>query len=321
MEFDVVGFAAINEDRIRHVDRDLAGSEAFSLDPPLELEGDEKAFLGGSVINTLAGLAKMNFNVAAIGLLGNDDTGLRQKERMREHGINFLGEVVDNSSSGVAQISVGRNKEREIIIHPGVNDTFDPHIVGHYSDLIYGCELFHSSTFACAFDRYGSLESQIAFAKMARKASLSFGMLYCDILEKRRPDLIKELLSNTDVLILNEDEALAVAGEGNYRYSASNIMKVYGIGVVAVTLGERGSHVFGKKDYFIEPRKVQVRDLTGAGDAFAAGFLSGYILKKDLRTCGELGNLNAAMCIQVEGAVDYTPTIKKIIFSNFTGPA
>lgn len=309
MKYDFVGFAAINEDRIRLVDRYLAGSEAFSLDPPLELEGDEKAFLGGSVMNTLAGLAKLNFNVAAIGLLGNDDTGVRQKERIEKYGIDFLGEVENNCSSGVAKISVGRNKEREITIHPGVNDTFDPGTVVHYSDLIYSCGMFHSSTFACAFDRYESLESQIEFAKMARKASLSFGMLYCDILEKRRPDLIKKLLNNTDVLFLNEAEALALAREGNYRYSASKIMATYGIDVVAVTLGERGAHIFRKeKDYFIEPQKVQVTDLTGAGDAFVAGFLSGYILKKDLRTCGELGNLNAAMCIQAEGAVDYTPS-------------
>ncbi|MEM4503881.1 MAG: PfkB family carbohydrate kinase, partial [Archaeoglobaceae archaeon] len=54
-------------------------------------------------------------------------------------------------------------------------------------------------------------------------------------------------------------------------------------------------------------RSVRVVDTTGAGDAFNAGFLYGYLKGKDLETCGKLGNYVASLCIQHVGARNGLP--------------
>jgi ribokinase len=302
-KFEVVGFAAVNEDRIKIVNHVVEEGEEFSRESPGKLRNDEKASLGGSVINTLTGLSKFGLSVAAIGKIGNDETWRRNEVKLRKHGIEFLGSRDERYHSSVAKIEVGTNKQRRIVIYPGVNDRIEWEDVEPYLNLVKSAKLFHSSTFACAYS-YSSLKTQVKLAKTANKRSLSFGMLYCTLFDKQVIS-IEKLLKNTDILILNQQEVESL-GKGNYREATRNLMKRYDMEIVAVTLGEKGSHVFGKdEDYFIEPHHVKVVDSTGAGDAWAAGFLAGYLRGRDLRTCGIWGNRNAERCIGTMGAVDY----------------
>jgi len=303
MIFDVVGFAAINEDRIRYVDYKVKEAEIFSCEPPGELENDDHAFLGGSVVNTLAGLAKFGFSVAALGKLGNDETGNRGEKKLRKYGIEFFGARDEQFNSSVAKIEVGSNKQRKITIYPGSNDRIELDDVNLYIDLIRSSNLFHSSTFACAYS-VSSLKTQIKLAQEANKMSLSFGMLYCDLLEKE-PRLIENLLKVTDILILNKEEIEKIANV-NYKEAAKSLIDKYEIEIIAVTLGGKGSFVFGRtEEHFIESRPVKVIDTTGAGDAYSAGFLAAYLHEKELSICGIWGNRNAESCIGTKGAVDY----------------
>jgi sugar/nucleoside kinase (ribokinase family) len=303
MIFDVVGLAAINEDRIRYVDYEVKEAEIFSREPPGELKDDEKAFLGGSVVNTLAGLTKFGFSVAALGKLGNDKTGNRGEKKLKEYGIEFFGTRDEVFNSSVAMIEVGSNKQRTITIYPGSNDQIEWEDVELYLDLFRSSRLYHSSTFACAYS-ISSLKTQIKLAEESNKMSLSFGMLYCDLFDKE-PALIESLLKATDILILNEEEIERI-GKESYKEAARSIMKKYKIETIAVTLGDKGSCVFGEnEEHFVKPRSVKVMDTTGAGDAYSAGFLAAYLNDKDLKTCGVWGNRNAENCIGTYGAVDY----------------
>jgi len=303
MTLHVIGFAAINEDRIRYVDYPVKEGEVFSREPPGELKNDEEAFLGGSVVNTLAGLAKFGFSAATLGKLGNDETGNRVENKLKKHGIDFLGGKDELYNSSVAKIEVGSNKQRRITIHPGINDRVKWKDVESYLDLVKNSKLFHSSTFACA-DSNSSLETQIKLAETAKKTSLSFGMLYCDLFYEE-PVLIENLLRATDILILNKEEVERI-GKENYREVPSSLMKKYDIETIAITLGKKGSYVFGEdEEQFIPSRPVKVVDSTGAGDAYSAGFLAGYLKGKDLSICGAWGNRNAESCIGTTGAVDY----------------
>jgi len=303
MSFSVVGFAAINEDRIRYVDYEVKESEVLSRESPGELENDEKAFLGGSVVNTLVGLAKFGFSVAALGKLGNDETGNRGENKLKNYGIEFFCTRDLQFNSSVARIEVGSNKQRKITIYPGSNDRIEWDDVNLYLDLIRSSNLFHSSTFACAYSM-SSLKTQIKLAEESNKMSLSFGMLYCDLFEKE-PLLIKNLLKATDILILNEEEIERLANE-NYEEAARSLIRKFKIEVIAVTLGDKGSYVVGRtEEYFIESRPVNVIDTTGAGDAYSAGFLAAYLRGKKLSICGMWGNRNAESCIGIKGAVDY----------------
>jgi sugar/nucleoside kinase (ribokinase family) len=303
MSFDVIGFAAINEDRIRYVDYEIEESEVFSHESPGTLKNDEQAFLGGSVVNTLVGLAKFDFSVATLGKLGKDKTGNRGETKLGKYGIEFFGTRDEQFNSSVAKIEVGINKQRKITIYPGSNDRIEWEDVELYLDLIRSSNLFHSSTFACAYS-ISSLKTQIKLAKEANKMSLSFGMLYVDLLEKE-PILIENLLKATDILILNKEEIERIANI-NYKEAAKRLISKYDLEIIAVTLGEKGSFVLGRsEEHFIESRPVKVVDTTGAGDAYSAGFLAAYLHGKELSICGMYGNRNAESCIGTKGAVDY----------------
>lgn len=305
MIFDVIGFAAINEDRIRYLGYSVKETEVFSRRPPEELKNDEKAFLGGSVVNTLAGLAKFGFSVATLGKLGNDKIGDRLQTKLKTYGIDFFGGIDEIYNSSVATIEVGSNKQRKIVIHPGINDRIEWKDVEPYLELVRSSKLFHSATFACAYS-ISSFKTQVKLAEEANKRSLSFGMLYCDLFDKE-PTLMESLLEATDILILNEGEVARIGkGTKNYKEAARTIMKKYNTEIIAVTLGDKGSCVFSEnEEHFIKSRSVNVIDTTGAGDAYSAGFLAAYLNGKDLKTCGLWGNRNAENCIETYGAVDY----------------
>jgi sugar/nucleoside kinase (ribokinase family) len=83
------------------------------------------------------------------------------------------------------------------------------------------------------------------------------------------------------------------------------LQKLHGLGpgTVIITDGKHGVHMLGRQHYyFLKPRRVKVVEATGAGDAFGAGFLAGYIRKKDAEFALKLGLANAESVLQHFGA-------------------
>ncbi len=78
--------------------------------------------------------------------------------------------------------------------------------------------------------------------------------------------------------------------------------------ILIITLGEKGSIIKTKnKEYFIKPSKPgRIADPTGAGDAYRAGFLKGYLAGFDLQTCGQMGSLTACYAIEKYGTTNHT---------------
>jgi len=123
------------------------------------------------------------------------------------------------------------------------------------------------------------------------------GIIYA----QRGIDELKPILTHVDILLLNKTEIEELTGL-NYRDGASELISM-GISVVVVKLGEDGCYITdGSKEIAVPSFKVEVVDTTGAGDAFNAGFLYGFLKGKDLEECGRLGNLVASRCIQKLGA-------------------
>lgn len=311
MKFDVVGFAAINEDRIRYVNKPVKEYETLSLKSLRNAPYDEH-FLGGSVVNTIVGLTRLGLKTALIGKLGNDKSAKFLQAELRRYKVQFYGPRAEGSS-GIAYILVGKNKQRNIRINSGVNDAITWDDVAPYLNMLKSAKIVHMASFACAFDRYDSLQTQARIAQEASKVSFSPGMIYCRDVRRRKTELIYEILRNTSVVILNRREIEALTGM-DYVSGTKKLVRKYGIEAVAVTLGEKGCMVSSKYEKHVIPAyRVKVVDTTGAGDAFAAGFLYGYLKRKSLKECGRLGNKVAAFCIRAKGAVDGLPTATELL--------
>ena len=123
-------------------------------------------------------------------------------------------------------------------------------------------------------------------------------------LAEKGKNYLRPILSCANILILNKKEAKLLL-----KTKTDNIKKILeallnlGLGIVVVTEGKKGVHAYdGKIIYFIEAPKVKrVVSTTGAGDAFASGFLAGIIKKQDVEHALKIGNANAGSVIQYYG--------------------
>ncbi|WP_457555037.1 carbohydrate kinase family protein [Candidatus Pyrohabitans sp.] len=185
--------------------------------------------------------------------------------------------------------------------YPGANDLLKltEEAIAYASRARY----LHFSSFV---GDYG-LEAQRA---LLAKQRLSFapGMLYA---RERCLVELKELISASEVIFLNRDEAFHLTGN-EYERRAEMLLDM-GAKMVVVTLGEEGCVIAsGSGRIRVPALKTKVVDTTGAGDAFATGFLYGLLKGYDLETCRKLGNFVAARCIAKVGARAGLPTKREV---------
>lgn len=306
--FEAVGFGALNWDDNRKVARMLPpGGETSGK----VLQGTP----GGNSANTVAGLSRLGIRTAYIGAVGTDAAGKTLVKNLEHENVEPL-VLTKEGSSGNCLILSDDSGERSIYVFPEVNDTIQisdisPETVGRIEEAEY----FHTGNFAC-LNSFDSLETQLALAQKARNFSFAPGNLYANsggIVRKNKNAVLEKLFRKTDVLFLNRDECRMFTGE-DYADGAKSLIKNYGIGIVALTLGARGCLVQTKNDSFEVSsfKPMQIKDTTGAGDAFAAGFLFGMIKGKNPETCGKTGNFVASKCLEGIGARAGLPYLKDL---------
>ena len=88
-----------------------------------------------------------------------------------------------------------------------------------------------------------------------------------------------------------------------------------GCSLVAVKLGKDGCYLANKEErHYVEGFTVENPvDTVGAGDGFAAGFLSGILRKLELRQCGQYANAVGAMAVMVKGDMDGYPDYEQLM--------
>ncbi len=116
---------------------------------------------------------------------------------------------------------------------------------------------------------------------------------------------LKDILCNTDILFLNKSELRELTKENNLKKGIKKIINC-GTKDIAVTLGKEGCLVANEtKTIKKEAKKAEVVDTTGAGDAFAAGYLISYIKNESLENRAEKGLDLAKRCVEKIGGSNY----------------
>ncbi len=286
----ITGFGALNLDKIYLVDKiPKKDEEGYVID--LEMHP------GGSAANTIAGLSEFGIKTAFIGKIGSDEEGRVLLRDFEKRNVDTSGIIKADGRSGVAMIFVDKEGNRAILVDPGVNDTIRIDEVN--LDIVNRSKLIHMTSFICK-NGIDSLNSQKEIAKEADALSFDPGMPYVE----RGLDDIKPILERTTIFLPNKREIEMLMGVEFLE--ASEIAIDMGVEVVVVKLGERGCYVTdGRDEYFVKPFSSNVVDTTGAGDAFNAGFLYGWIRGKSLEECAKFGNYVASKIIERVGARSY----------------
>jgi ribokinase len=294
----IVGFGALNLDKIYRVDK-IPGRDEEGFVKSVEMHP------GGSAANTIVGLARLGISTAFIGKVGGDEEGRILLSDFEREGVSTSAIVRTEGRSGVAMIFVDDEGHRAILVDPGVNDTIRFEEINLMA--IEDARLIHLTSFICK-NGIDSFESQKRIAEESR-AEISFdpGMPYIE----RGLEEIEPIIRNSAIFMPNRMELESLMNL-DFKDAAKEIITM-GCKIVAVKMGERGCYVTdGKKEFEVGAFQTKAVDTTGAGDAFNAGFLYGYVKGFSLEDCGKLGNWVASRNIQKVGARTGLPSEKEL---------
>jgi ribokinase len=314
MKMDVVGFGALNLDKLFQVNR-IAHEDEESY-----ITGKSES-CGGSAANTIVGLARLGMETGFIGKVATDREGSLLHNNLQNENINTNGVVVtDNGRSGTVIGFVDSSGQRALYVDPGVNDDIDIDEVE--LDYINSSKVLHITSFVGKSDEKSIKTQKTVLNEISTNVSVSFdpGRLYTE----RGLDFLENFLIRTDILLINQSELkLLITGniedsrKSTEKYEtqeiAEKVQLEYGIDTVVVKMGDKGSYVTHKgKSHIANAFDVPCVDTTGAGDAFNAGFLHGYVNGEDIKKMALKGNYIASCCVTEHGTTNGLPDLTKL---------
>jgi ribokinase len=259
---------------------------------------------GGKGANQAVAAARAGASVVLVGAVGTDDFGALLIDELAGEGVDVAGVArVDEAPTGVAGIAVDQAGENQIAVASGANHLLRAsHVERAFGELDLGearCVLLSLE-----------VEDEVLVEGAARAAAR--GMAVVVNPAPARP-LPPELLAQRPILTPNEGEAAALCGGGEDPASAAAALVRSGAGAALVTAGARGVFVAAEGEVEqIEPPAVQVRDTTGAGDAFSGVLAAGLARGWELHRAARWATAAAALSVTKSGARGGMPTAADI---------
>ncbi len=244
---------------------------------------------GGACANVIAGLANFGVRCRFYSTIGRDENAKFFIESMKNVELKLK---VTHDLTGRVDVYVDRHGERTFFVHPNASGVVELDVSDKdYEEVDY--------FYLDPFPSKQSFDVHLEIAKNAKKHGkfviLNPGYPYTKLgFEK-----LKELLKFTNLVIISEPEFKSL------KVSEKDVLKF--VEILVITLGSRGSKAVTKNETFYQPAFSvdRVVDTTGAGDAFSAGFLYGFLKGLPLETCLKLGNFVASYNIRYYGARNF----------------
>ncbi|MCH8237738.1 MAG: adenosine kinase [Proteobacteria bacterium] len=311
-KFDVIGIGNAIVDVLVHADDGLLEAEGLTKGAMALISAEEARSLyekvgpavecsGGSAANTIAGLASLGGAGAFIGKVHDDQLG-----EVFRHDITALGVAFQTppTKSGpptaTSLILVTPDAQRTMQTFLGACVELGPADMDE--DLIAAARITYLEGYL-----WDPPEAKKAFIKASevahkagRKVSLSLSDPFC--VDRHRADFLDLVQHHVDILFANEEEITSLYQADTFDES---LQAVRGhCEIAALTRGEKGSVIVSNDEIHIVDAQPadKVVDTTGAGDAYAAGFLFGLTAGRDLATSARLGGIAAAEVISHMGA-------------------
>ncbi len=297
---------------MRHFDVVVAGE----INPDLILSGDvEPAFgqveklvdsatmtSGSSAVIFACGLARLGLKVALIGVCGDDVFGRFMLDEMQKRHVDVSNVIVrDDGQTGLSVI-LNRGSDRAILTHTGLIAALQAKDIP--DSLLRQARHLHVASY---FLQTALQPDLPALFRKARALGLSTSLdINYDPSEAWAG--FDELLLSTNVLFLNEKEALSLSGESNVDLAISSIGAK--VDALAVKLGPDGAVGMRSGHKVSAPSiPVNVVDTVGAGDSFDAGYIYGYICDWELEKTLNFACVCGALSTQRVGGTEGQPML------------
>ena len=257
----------------------------------------EKIVAGGSVANTMSGIAYLKGSPSFIGKINSDSFGEIYKKSLEDIDVKFpYLQKNENLSTGASIILITPDSERTMCTYLGISSHLSESDINENN--ILDNELIFLEGYL--WDKGISEKMFNHVINIAKKNKVKIAMSLSDVfcVTRHKQDFSNLLKNDLDILIGNENEINELVNKKNLLDSINQLKELNKL--IVVTRSQNGSMAI-KNNEIINCDSVKVEkilDLTGAGDLFAAGFLKEYLDKSEIKECLTTGSILAAKIIQ-----------------------
>ena len=257
----------------------------------------EKTISGGSVANSIVGLSQLKNEVGFIGKVSDDDLGNKYELGLKKENVNyFYSKKKEDIATGTCLILITPDSERTMCTFLGIAGKINKNDIN--IDVIKKSEIIFLEGYL-----WDEGEPKKAFEKAinnSNKTVMSLSDQFC--VERHKKDFLNLVKEKIDLTFANEGEIMSLINAKNFNEVVSFAKEIKKH--LIITRGEKGAiSIFKNEITEVSAKKnLNIKDLTGAGDLFAAGYLHGLINNLSQKDCLEKGTELSSKIIQQIGA-------------------
>ncbi len=261
----------------------------------------EKIVAGGSVANTMSGIAYLKGSPSFIGKINSDNFGEIYKKSLEDINVKFpYVKKNEELPTGASIILITPDSERTMCTYLGISSHLSENDINE-NNIAENKLIFLEGYL---WDK-GISEKMFKYViNLAKKNKVKIAMSLSDIfcVTRHKQDFYSLLKNDLDVLIGNENEISELTNKKNLLDSINQLKEFNKL--IVITRSENGSMAIKNNEIIIcDSIKIdKILDLTGAGDLFAAGFLKEYLDQSEIKKCLTTGSALASKIIQKIGA-------------------
>ena len=257
----------------------------------------EKTVSGGSVANSIVGLAQLGNPVGFIGKISDDEFGSKYEDGLQSEKVKYLySKKKEELPTGTCLILVTPDSERTMCTFLGTAGKINEKDVN--ADFIRKSEIIFLEGYL-----WDEGEPKKAFdkaIKCANKVAMSLSDQFC--VDRHKTNFLDLVKNKIDITFANEQEISSLIDAKSFEEVINFSKQINKL--VVITRGDKGAIAI-EDQKIIETgikKTLKIVDLTGAGDLFAAGFLHGYVNRLSIKQCLEKGTEMSSKVIQQIGA-------------------
>ena len=263
----------------------------------LSLINIEETVSGGSVANSIVGLSQLGNNVGFIGKVSDDNLGQKYEDGLKKEKVNYLyNKKKEPIPTGSCLILITPDSERTMCTYLGtagkINDQdIDESIIKNSEITFLEGYLWDEGEPKKAFDKAITYSNKVA---------MSLSDLFC--VERHKKHFLELAKNKLDIIFANEQEITSLIDANSFEEIVTFSKQIKKN--VVITRGDKGAlSILNNELIECEAQKnLNIKDLTGAGDLFAAGYLHGIINNLSIKECLIKGTELSSKIIQKIGA-------------------
>ena len=257
----------------------------------------EETVSGGSVANSIVALSQLGNKVGFIGKVSDDDLGNKYEEGLKKEKVEyFYSKKKEEIPTGTCLILITPDSERTMITFLGTAGKINENDID--TDAVKNSDILFLEGYL-----WDEGEPKKAFEKAinnSNKVAMSLSDLFC--VERHKPHFLDLVKNKLDITFANEQEIMSLIDVKKFEDVIDFAKKINRLFVI--TRGEKGAVAIINNEITecSANKNLEIKDLTGAGDLFAGGFLHGFINNRPIKESLEAGTDMSSKVIQIIGA-------------------